>query len=188
MEELEKVVRRIYLKKGHKSKYFDESSVVWDERIEIVCDKMKKLKSIEYAFFRVDPILGDGYKYEIGEALEREGWGVGLLGLTYKENIPFSKLPECMAFKEAYKETYESIIEKAERRLPDSEQQRAIFTKHPYTISEFLEMVKEKFEELKKKMPKIEQKELDLLQLDRFLRAQGFELYKEEWYEENQEV
>jgi len=183
MEESKKLVQRIYWKKGH-SKFFDESSAIWNERVVVrYNDNTKEPEDIEYLFFRVDPILKKGGKcadkYEIEEAIKREGWSVGMGRLTYKEHIPLSQLPECIAFKEAYQETYEAIIEEAARDLPESEKHTAIYKDLDYTLSEFLEMVKKKFEELKKKMPKIEQKESDLLQLDRFLRAQGFELYEE---------
>jgi len=195
MEESKKLVQRIYWRKG-RSKFFDESSAVWDERVVIgYNDKTKEPEYIEYDFFRADPILKKGDKcvdkYEIEKALKREGWSVGMGRLTYKENIPLSQLPECMAFKEAYQETYESIIEEAKKRLPASEQHLAIYEDQPYTLSEFLKMVKEKFEELKKKMPRIEIRGTGLQQLreiDRFLGAQGFELYEEVWDEEDQEV
>jgi len=181
-------------KKGP-SKFFDESSEVWDERVVIIYDyKTKRPICAEYDFFRANPILREGDKcvdkYEIDKALKREGWSVGMGGLTYKENISFSQLPECRAFKEAYQETYESIIEEAKNRLPTSEQHRAIYEDQSYTLSQFFKMVKEKFEELKGKMPRIEIRGTGLQQLreiHQFLRAQGFELYEEVWDEEDQE-
>ena len=186
MEESKKLVQRIYWKKGH-SKFFDESSAIWNERVVVrYNDNTKEPEDIEYLFFRVDPILKKGGKcadkYEIEEAIKREGWSVGMGRLTYKEHIPLSQLPECIAFKEAYQETYESIIEEAKNRLPTSEQHRAIYEDQSYTLSQFFKMVKEKFEELKGKMPRIEIRGTGLQQLreiDRFLVAHGFELYEE---------
>ena len=194
MGESKKLVRRIYWKDGH-SEFFDESSGIWGERVVIIYDyKTKKPICTEYDFFRANPILREGDKcvdkYEIDKALKREGWSVGMGGLTYKENIPFSQLPECLAFKEAYQKTYEAIIEEAARDLPESEKHTAIYKDLDYTLSEFLEMVKKRFEELKKKMPKIEEKGTGFEQLrevDGFLVAQGFELYSVEWDEEDQE-
>ena len=62
---------------------------------------------------------------------------------------------------------------------------------HSNALSQFLEMVKKKFEELKNEMPKIEIKGTGVQQLreiDRFLVAHGFELYEEVWGDETQEV
>lgn len=186
MAKSEKQVRRIYWKDGH-SEFFGESSGIWGERVVICYDhKTKKPIRAEYLFLRANPILRDGYKYEIDEALEREGWGAAGI-IAYKENIPFSQLPECRAFKEAYQETYESIIKEAARDFPESEKHTAICKDLDYTVSQFLDMVKKKFEELKKKMPKIELKGTGLQQLreiDRFLGTQGFKLYNEEWEDE----
>ena len=181
-----KLVERVYWRTS-RSKFFDESSEVWDERVVIIYDyKTKRPICAEYDFFRANPILREGDKcvdkYEIDKALKREGWSVGMGGLTYRENIPLSQLPECRAFKEAYQETYEAIIEEAARDLPESEKHTAIRKDLDYTLSQFLEMVKKKFEELKKEMPKIEIKGTGVQQLreiDRFLVAHGFELYEE---------
>ena len=191
MGESKKLIRRVYCKEGRKSRFFKKSQAVWDERVDIICDgETREPKYAEYLFLRANPILRDGYKYEIDEALEREGWECAGGWFTYREKIPCSQLPECIAFKEAYQETYESIIEEAAKELLPSEQRLAIFADHPYTVSQFLEMVKKRFEELKKKMPKIEQKGTGFEQLrevDGFLVAQGFELYRVEWDEEDQE-
>lgn len=89
---------------------------------------------LSYYFLRPSPILiSDGHQAEIDKALIEKKWGVGMGGMTYKRNVSLTELLECIAYSTAYLEVTDF--------LTNSDP----FTKVPYTVSQFLDLVDAKF-------------------------------------------
>ena len=113
--DLEKMNTGILKVVGEGTKSDDGKSEYWEQSVEI--DGRKR--TINYYAYIVYPIcevydeagkrVYDEYKNRISEGLEKRGWKGGMMGLLYKEKIPFTEILDCIAFVKAYRESYEFL-------------------------------------------------------------------------------
>jgi hypothetical protein len=136
----------------------EENNMTWTQ-ISWVSDN-----GISYHFFRPSPFCRDGYKDELGEMLRKRGWS-GCGSLTYKENIPYAEIIDCIAFGNAYEKVYNQLVPEPLKNVP-------------FTISEFLDSVDRAAAKIKKKYKKEYKGEMSLEAVKKFLKAERFELYE----------
>lgn len=111
----------IFTRNGDK----DKDIVTWSEYLKITGS------NICYHTYIASPFFKEGYKHELHGAIEKEGiWKIGMMGMTFREDVPIAETLNCLAFARAYRKVYE-------REVPNE------FAPINLSIEEFLNMIDE---------------------------------------------
>jgi len=86
---------------------------------------------VDLYFTRPTPFCKDGYKHEMDKLLIQKGWEAsGMMGMTYKEEMPPSEFASAFSFIEAYAKVYEDQVKDP-------------YADIPLTLQDFLNLVEE---------------------------------------------
>lgn len=142
-------------------KEMSENNVTFTEQVRIYDNNGRTI--VDYHFFRPSPFCADGCKHEMDEYLNQKGWGIGMMGLTYKDWICLDKIVYCLSYKKAYEKVYHSVVKGHPLRDVDIK------------IKNFLDLVDEEVPKIMKLYETVPMKNVDdainLLETEGFVQS-----------------